>query len=299
MKRIFLTLMMLILAVCFVGGCAADNDAPPKKARLTIVTSFYPMYIDALQLTKDVPGVKVICLTKPQVGCLHDYQLSPENVKTLERADIFLVNGAGMEGFLDKVKSIRPDLTVIDASRDIPLIADSHGHTNPHVWVSPANKLRQIENITGPLTAADPDNAELYRHNSKRYLAEVTAVRDKLTDAVKGASQKSFVTMHESMHYLAKDLGLTITDVIAAEHGHEPSANDVEDCIRLMKESNTQVIFIEPQYAEKTAQTVARETGAKIYTLDPVVTGEATPEAANDYLRKMTANAAVLAEALR
>ena len=125
------------------------------------------------------------------------------------------------------------------------------------------------------------------------------SVRDKLTDAVKGASQKSFVTMHESMHYLAKDLGLTITDVIAAEHGHEPSAKDVEDCIRLMKESNTQVIFIEPQYAEKTAQTVARETGAKIYTLDPVVTGEATPEAANDYLRKMTANAAVLAEALR
>lgn len=299
MKRILLTLMLLILAVCFVGGCGTQEDTPPKKARLTIVTSFYPMYVDALQLTKDVPGVKVICLTKPQVGCLHDYQLSPENVKTLERADIFLINGAGMETFLDKVKSIRPDLTIIDASRDIPLIADSHGHTNPHVWVSPANKLRQIENITGPLTAADPDHADAYRHNSKRYIGEVTAVRDKLTDAVKGASKKSFVTMHESMHYLAKDLGLTITDVIAAEHGHEPSAKDVEDCIRLMNETDTKVIFIEPQYAEKTAQTVARETGAAIYTLDPVVTGDISPEAKEDYLRKMEANAAVLAEALK
>lgn len=299
MKRIFLTLMMLILAVCFVGGCGQTSDTPPKKARLTIVTSFYPMYIDALQLTKDVPGVKVICLTKPQVGCLHDYQLSPDNVKTLERADLLLVNGAGMEAFLDKVKAVRPDLTIIDASRDIPLIADSHGHTNPHVWVSIPNKIRQIENITGPLTAADPDNAEAYRHNSKRYIGELTAVHDKLRTAVRNASQKSFVTMHESMHYLAKDLGLTITDVIAAEHGHEPSAKDVENCIRLMKETDTRVIFIEPQYAEKTARTIARETGAAIYTLDPVVTGEASPEAAGDYLRKMTANAEVLAEALK
>ena len=120
-----------------------------------------------------------------------------------------------------------------------------------------------------------------------------------MDDAVRTATKKSFVTMHESFFYLAKDLGLTVTDVITSEHGHEPSAKDVEECIRLMKETNTEIIFIEPQYHEKTAQTIARETGATIYTLDPVVTGDITSDSMTDYLRKMEANAQVLKEALR
>ena len=66
-----------------------------------------------------------------------------------------------------------------------------------------------------------------------------------------------------------------------------------------MKETNTEVIFIEPQYNEKTAQTIARETGAAIYTLDPVVTGDLTADAMTDYLKKMEANAQTLKEALR
>ena len=197
MKRILVLLISLCLIVCF-GGCAKSTDAPPKKARFTIVTSFYPMYIDALQLTKDVPGVKVICLAKPQVGCLHNYQLTPENIKTLERADIMLVNGAGMESFLDKVKQTRPELKTIDASRDLPLITDSHGHENPHVWVSIPNKIRQIENITGPLMAADAEYAEVYRNNSKRYIGELTAVQAKMSEAVRTTTKRSFVAMHES-----------------------------------------------------------------------------------------------------
>lgn len=299
MKRILTLLISLCFIVCCAGGCSTNSDTPPKKARFTIVTSFYPMYIDALQLTKDVPGVKVICLTKPQVGCLHDYQLTPENIKTLERADLMIVNGAGMESFLNKVQRTRPDLKIIDASRDLALVTDSHGHENPHVWVSIPNKIRQIENITGPLTAADPEYADAYRHNSKRYIGELSQLQAKMNDAVRGATKTSFVTMHESFFYLAKDLGLTVTDVIASEHGHEPSAKDVEDCIRLMKETNTEVIFIEPQYNEKTAQTIARETGAAIYTLDPVVTGDLTADAMTDYLKKMEANAQTLKEALR
>ncbi len=299
MKRILALLISLCLIVCFIGGCSTSTDDPPKKARFTIVTSFYPMYIDALQLTKDVPGVKVICLTKPQVGCLHNYQLTPENIKTLERADLLITNGAGMETFLDKVRRTRPDLTTIDASRDLALLIDSHGHENPHVWVSIPNKIRQIENITGPLTAADPEYADAYRHNSRRYIDELSAIQAKMNEAVRGATKTSFVTMHESFFYLAKDLGLTITDVITSEHGHEPSAKDVQDCIRLMKETNTQVIFIEPQYDEKTAQTIARETGAAIYTLDPVVTGDISADSMTDYLRKMETNAQTLAQALR
>lgn len=299
MKRLLVMILAMLVLCLPLFGCGAKNDSEPKKARFTIVTSFYPVYIDALQLTRDVPGVKVICLTKPQVGCLHDYQLTPENVKTLSRADLFLINGAGMETFLDRVKQVRPDLTIVDSSRDLPLLTDSHGHENPHVWVSPTNKICQIENLTGPLLAADPDYADIYRRNSERYIGELNALARTMQDAVDGASKHAFVTMHTSLAYLAKDLGLTVTDVIASEHGQEPSAKEVEDCIRLMQQTNTDVIFIEPQYAEKTAQTIARATGAHIYTIDPVVTGEIDADSASDYLTQMKKNAAVLVEALR
>lgn len=298
MKRLLVMILSLMLVMLCLGGCSSTTDKEPKKARLTIVTSFYPVYIDALQLTKDVPGVKVICLAKPQVGCLHDYQLTPENVKTLERADIFFINGGGMETFLDRVKQVRPDLPIADASRDLALLTDSHGHENPHAWVSVTNKIHQIENLTGPLIAADPEYADAYRHNSERYIGELHGLQNKLAKAVEGATKASFVTMHESLAYLAKDLGLTVTDVIVSEHGHEPSAKDVEDCIRKMQETNTDIIFIEPQYAEKTAQTIARATGAHLFTIDPVVTGELGADAAGDYLTKMEKNALVLAEAL-
>lgn len=298
MKRLLVMILSLMLVMLCLGGCSSTADKEPKKARLTIVTSFYPVYIDALQLTQDVPGVKVICLAKPQVGCLHDYQLTPENVKTLERADIFFINGGGMETFLGRVKQIRPDLPIADASRDLALLTDSHGHENPHAWVSVTNKIHQIQNLTGPLIAADPEYADAYRHNSERYIGELHALQQTLAKAVEGKSKASFVTMHESLSYLAKDLGLTVTDVIISEHGSEPSAKDVEDCIRKMQETNTDIIFIEPQYAEKTAQTIARATGAHIFTIDPVVTGELGADAAGDYLAKMEKNALVLAEAL-
>lgn len=298
MKRLLVIILTLLVATLLVGGCATKSENEPKKARFTIVTSFYPVYIDALQLTKDVPGVKVICLAKPQVGCLHDYQLTPENVKTLSRADLFFINGAGMETFLDRVKQVRPDLTIVDASRDLPLLTDEHGHENPHVWVSVENKIHQIENLTGPLIAADPEYADAYRHNSERYIGELSELKRAMHKAVADAAKTSFVTMHTSLSYLAKDLGLTVTAVIAGEHGQEPSAREVEDCINLMRASGTDVIFIEPQYAEKTAQTIAHETGAHIFTIDPVVTGDIDADSANDYLTKMHKNARVLSEAL-
>lgn len=299
MKRLLVMILCLLAMTAVLGGCSREGADEPKKARFTIVTSFYPVYIDALQLTKNVPGVKVICLAKPQVGCLHDYQLTPENVKTLKRADLFVVNGAGMELFLDRVRQVQPDLRIVDESRDLPLLTDEDGHENPHVWVSVTNKICQIENLTGPLTAADPEYADAYRHNSERYIAELHALNRTMQNAVDGASKKSFVTMHESLAYLAKDLGLTMTDVIVSEHGQEPSPREVEECIEAMRASGTDVIFVEPQYDQKTAQTIARATGAHIFTFDPVATGEIGADSASDYLTKMAKNALVLSEALR
>ena len=95
MKKLAIIVSLLVL-VCFaVTGCSKPQPAARKN--ITIVTSFYPMYIDVINITKDVDGVEVINMTKPQTGCLHDYQLTTEDMKTLEKADVLVANGAGME----------------------------------------------------------------------------------------------------------------------------------------------------------------------------------------------------------
>jgi zinc transport system substrate-binding protein len=74
-----------------------------KDGEITIGTSFYPIYIMSLNITKDVPGVRVINIASPQTGCLHDYQLSAAEMKKIEECSVFIVNGAGMESYIDKV----------------------------------------------------------------------------------------------------------------------------------------------------------------------------------------------------
>ena len=83
------------------------------------------MYISTLNIVKDIPDVEVINMTAPQTGCLHDYSLSTKDLKTLSSADIFVINGAGMESFLDDVIDEYSDLKIIEASNGISLIEDT------------------------------------------------------------------------------------------------------------------------------------------------------------------------------
>ena len=111
-----LSLLLLVLSVALVGCGGTDKPAEKKTAEpFRIVTSFYPMYVATINITDGVDGVEVYNMTKPQTGCLHDYQLMTEDMKTLEKADAFVINGAGMEDFMDKVTEQQKKLKVIDA----------------------------------------------------------------------------------------------------------------------------------------------------------------------------------------
>ena len=147
MKRILIAMLLVLLALGAAGCGTQQQGGHDKKFR--IVTSFYPMYIDAINITKGVDGVEVVNMTKPQTGCLHDYQLTTEDMKTLEKADAFIVNGAGMESFLDKVIKQQKNLKVIDASKsdDINFLKDGD-EVNPHVWLSVTYNIAQVEAIT-------------------------------------------------------------------------------------------------------------------------------------------------------
>ena len=293
MKKIFLLTLMLAFFIC--SGCGENSD----DGKLKIVTSFYPMYLDAINIAGGVEGVEVTNLTAPQTGCLHDYQLTTEDMKKLERADIFIVNGLGMENFLDKITAENKNLKIIDASKseEIFLLKDGE-EVNPHVWMSVTYAMQQVKTISSKLCELDEKHADAYKKNTLEYLNKLTILRDEMHLALDNLPHKDIVTFHEAFPYFAAQFNLNIAGVIEREPGTEPTPQELADTIQLVKNLPVKVLFTEPQYSPKAAETIANETDAKIFKLNPITTGESIPENANDYIDKMEENMLTLVEAL-
>ena len=295
-----LSLLLLVVSIALVGCGGASQTAEKKTAEpFRIVTSFYPMYVATINITDGVDGVEVYNMTKPQTGCLHDYQLMTDDMKTLEKADAFVINGAGMEDFMDKVTEQQKKLKVIDASRGIELIHDDEEGDNPHVWLSVTDAITQVRNIADQLKEADPAHAAAYEKNAAAYIEKLTSLKSEMHAALDNVPHKDIVTFHEAFPYFAKEFNLNIIGVVEREPGTEPTPTELQETIEQVNALPTKVLFTEPQYSPAAAETIARETGAKIYTLDPVVTGEATPAAKNAYIDTMKKNMKTLQEALK
>lgn len=306
-KKIGLMIVCLIVLIMALSGCGSnkalngDGKTADSKteAGMTIVTSFYPMYVATINVTRDIPSVKVINMTKPQTGCLHDYQLTPQDLITIEGADAFVVNGAGMETFLEDVLKQQKDLNIVEASQGIELIKDESGEDNAHVWVSISNSILQVRNIAEQLSAVDPENADQYQSNADAYIVKLEALKEKMHASLDPISNRDIITFHEAFPYFAKEFNLNIADVIEREPGTAPTPKELEEIINTVKASNIKVLFAEPQYSSAAADTISKETGAKIYSLDPGVTGAADEGAYDDYLNIMESNLKSLEEALK
>ena len=298
-KSMLSALLALALAMC--SGCAAEEDAGK-----TIVTSFYPMYVFTQNVVRDVPGVRVVNMASESAGCLHDYQLQTRDMVTLEGADALVINGGGMEQFMDKVIAQRPELPVINASDGIEMLCSEddhededhdhdHGVYNAQVWLGPALAMRQVQNIADGLAAVDSENAEAYQQNAAAYKARLQALHAELSAQLAPLAGSAIVTFHEAFTYFADAYGLVVAGVIANDAGEEPSTRQIAATCDLVKQYKVKALFVEPQYPTKSAETIARETGASVFTLDPVVSGDGSPES---YENAMRENARVLTEAL-
>ena len=306
MKRILSAL--LCAAVCLTGFSGCGTPAK-ESSRLKLLASFYPIAIMALNITDGVEGVAVESMAQQQTGCLHDFQMTTADMKKAETADAFLINGAGMEGFLDKISDQLPELPVIDSSTGIPLIAsgedhhhdggEGHDHDqedyNPHLWVSITNCMEQVRNLSEGIIALDPEHEAEYRENTETYLEKLSALRDKMHSALDHVKNKDIITFHEAFPYFAEEFGLHIAAVINREPDSQPSAKELADTIRLVRETDVKALFVEPLYPETSADIIAAETGAQVYVLDPAVSGEWDK---NAYLTAMESNLQVLEQAL-
>jgi len=294
----------VFIALIFLMGCSDKKDGTPvqtapngAETRVKIVTSFYPMYIMALNITKDISGVEVVNMTKPVTGCLHDYLLTPGDMKHLQDAGILIINGAGMESFLDEIIKGRQDLKIIDASAGLELLKqEGDGTVNPHLWVSISGAINQVNNIGRQLAVLDPARADAYLANTSAYIKKLENLKQEMHEKLDNKKNRDIITLHEAFPYFAREFNLNIKAVIQQEPGTEPSAGELAKLINTTKESGVRVIFAEPQYSNESAETIARETGAEVFYLDPAVSG---PMEADAYLKIMEANLKVLEEALQ
>lgn len=290
-----------------VMGCSSQ-----KAEDKLVLTSFYPIYIATLNVTEDVPGIKIVNMTPSQTGCLHNYQLTPSDAGRIEKASVLVINGGGMESFLDKAASMNEELFILNASRDIEFMTeegvhheeehkcDHHHHDhhqiNAHVWVSISNAVKQVNTIAQELAQWDTANSAAYRKNAEIYTGKLKALKEKMHRELDSLQNRTIVTFHEAFPYFAREFRLKVAAVIAQEPGSEPSAAELIRIVKTIRESDVKALFVEPQYVSSTAQTISRETGMPLHTLDPVATG---PMHKNAYLEIMEKNLKTLKEALK
>ena len=208
---------------------------------------------------------------------------------------MFVVNGAGMVAFLQEALSSRPDVQIVEANHGIPLVRDLSGQENPHVWVSIFGAIQQVQNIGEQLARLDSNHATLYRANASRYAARLDSLRTRMHAVLDPFAGTEIITFHEAFPYFAREFHLRIVAVVEREPGSEPSAGELAKTVGIVRMHHVGALFAEPQYPAKAAQTIASETGIRVWSLDPAVTGPDDPEA---YLHIMESNLIVLKEAL-
>ncbi|MBO5656972.1 MAG: zinc ABC transporter substrate-binding protein, partial [Agathobacter sp.] len=134
-KYVFVAVMLALILILGLGVAAIsvnENNSIENEEDFVVVTSFYPMYIAAMNVIGDAPGVTLKNLSEPQTGCLHDFTLTPEDMKLLSNADVFIINGGGIESFMEEIAEAYPNLVIIEASEGITLLESEMGEEHDH-----------------------------------------------------------------------------------------------------------------------------------------------------------------------
>ena len=271
-------IILIIIVVLVILNVNKINKGKVNDVKTKIVTSFYPMYIICENLLEGTNNTELVNMADVNVGCLHDYTLTTEDMKKVEDADIFIINGLGMENFLDKVITSNQDMYIIDSSTNIQNLIKDENETNPHIWTSIDNYILQVKNISKELQNKDTLNAQIYKENEEKYIEKLEKLKENLETLKKLEGQKAII-LNESFEYFAQELKIEST-IIKTDHEESTlSAEALKNIIDKVKEENIKMIIIDKNDNKSNAVTIANETGAKIYELNSGLTGSLDKDA--------------------
>ena len=262
---IIAVIILIIIVVLVILNINKKNKDNVNDVKTKIVTSFYPMYIIAENLLEDTNNTELINMADVNVGCLHDYTLTTEDMKKVENADIFIINGLGMENFLDKVINSNKDMYIIDSSTNIQNLIKDENEINPHIWTSIDNYILQVKNISKELQNKDTLNAQTYKENEKKYIEKLENLRGEYLEGLKELEGQKAIILNEAFEYMAQELKIDTTTIKTDHEESTLSADTLKNIIDKVKEENIKIIIIDKNDNKSNAETIANETGAKIY----------------------------------
>ena len=306
MRKIILPLIILLSLSLFTGctGSTGNSANQDSSGKLSVVTSFYPMYDFASKVGGD--KVSVTNLTPAGVEP-HDWEPSSSDMIRLENAQVFIYNGSGMEHWVDSVLSALENkkLLVVEASAGAPFLTVSgsadaaNASVDPHVWLDPQIAKIEMKAILDAFKTADPENAVYFQANYDKYALEFDKLDAEFTSALAKVPRKNIVVAHNAFGYLCNAYGLTQVPIEGLSADSEPDAARMSEIIDFVSKNNVKVIFFEELVSPKVAETIAAETGSTTAVLNPLEgLSEADQAAGKDYFSVMRENLKTLTAAL-
>lgn len=323
-KYVFVSVMLccvLIAGVVFTAIAGEKTQHRGEENQIRIVTSFYPMYIAALNITDGVDGVVLENLSEPQTGCLHDFQLTPEDMKLLSGADIFIINGGGIEAFMTQVADSYPQLQVVEACEKVSLLpingesSESHTHSdveeaysheeedetrahihahddvNAHAWMCIEDYRTMVKTIAEKLGSYDTAHTEQYLANMEKYDGKLAKLQKRQEELASKISQQSIIIFHEAYAYMARGMGLEVVTTLNLDEERQVSAGEISDVLYHIGEDHVSYILAEELYGKSMGDAVMKESQVQVLYIDPLTRGNYEKDA---YIEGMERNLDIL-----
>ncbi|MFH9722035.1 metal ABC transporter substrate-binding protein [Streptomyces sp. NPDC017254] len=309
------------LGVVSLSACAGTSDAADKGSggKLDVVASFYPMQYLAEEIGGD--HVAVDTLTKPGVEP-HDLELKPKQIGRLGEADVVLylkgvqpavddaIAQAGVENTVDAAT-----LTTLE-KHGTEVGHEGHDHgagehaeeeaghdhgseagADPHIWLDPVKYAEVAKGVGTALEKADPAHAADYKKNTDALVKKLGVLNTDFATGLKNTATKTFITTHSAFGYLAERYGLDQEGISGIDPESEPSPARIKELQDVAKKDKVTTVFFETLASDKTAKTLAGDTGLKTDVLDPLE-GITDTSKGDDYLEVMRSNLTALQKAL-
>ena len=281
---------------------ACSSTEPVDKAsgqKLQVVTTI----LTSTLFTKAVAGDCAQVSSLLPVGAdSHAYQARPQDVASLGKAQVLVINGLGMESFLEPVLkgAENKELITIDSSAGIKPLAmeeeddHAHGHhhdhdhghhhhhghgdeaVNPHVWLDPTLAAKQVENIRDGLMKADPSCADGYRNRADAYITKLQELDGELATELAPFQGRTVVSFHEALPYFTRRYGLSDEALVTLPED-QPSPADVQRINKVLKANKIAGVLTEPGGGSAALQSLAKDLNLRLEVFDPL---ELVPEAA-------------------
>ena len=317
-KYVFVLVMLLTILVVSIGftNIYVSHNQQIEDEEFVVVTSFYPMYIATVNVVGDTEGVTLKNLSEPQTGCLHDFQLTPADMKLLSTADVFIINGGGIESFIEEIAAQYPELVIVEASEGIEFLCEveSHGHehegdehlheeeidadeesvdeahnhdVNAHVWMSVELYRKQVENIANALAEVDENNRESYLANAGDYDGKLEVLQVEQEELLTLTEGEDAIMFHCAFDYVAEDLGLEVAFCMDLDEERQVSAGEVAEVLEVIEHEGAKYIFAEELYGASMCEMVQKEADVKVIYIDPLNRGDYEMDS---YLKGMRRN---------